>query len=471
MRDMPASFDATVGLASLGVADAARGIRAGSWTSVALTRALLDRIAAWDARLNVFITLLADRSLQQAAQCDSRLAEGGDIGRLHGVPIALKDCIDAEGVATTGGSPLFTDRIARQDAPLVAALKQQGAIILGKNTLNELCMSSGRTSYYGLVRNPWALDRATGGSSSGSCAGVAAGLFPAAIGTDTAGSIRNPASWCGVVGLKPSNGLVPVRGTIPLSPSLDVCGPITRNVEDAALLLGVMALYDPGDATSENHPAEDYGAALGQPTRRFRVGVPRGPIEAMSAGIAPVVLAAIEQIRAMVHSVIDVDLPQGGEAMALVPFGETYAWHEPYFKTQRQLYSLQDQATLDALANVPAAAYIRARQALDLRRRTADAAFECIDLLVFPTLPNTAPKLELVREAEPDPGLQQAQLPGLFNVLGLPVITIPCGVDTNGLPVGLSIAGPRFAESHVLAMAHTYEKATRWNHMRPALAG
>jgi aspartyl-tRNA(Asn)/glutamyl-tRNA(Gln) amidotransferase subunit A len=456
---------------TLGIAEAAQRTRSGFLTAEGLATACLDRIEALDPQLNSFITVPRDAVLREAERLDRDRDEGKPCGALHGVPIALKDCIDTAGLRTTGGSPVFKSRVPAEDATLVARLRRAGAIIIGKNTLNELCMSDGQSSYYGRVRNPWALDRETGGSSSGSCAGVAASLVPGAIGTDTGGSIRNPAAWCGVVGLKPTNGLVSNRGTIPLTPSLDCCGPITRSVADAALLLDVIAGYDRLDITSVAHPAENYVQALTRPVGGLRVGLPIGLFDRLAPEFAAIVQAAIDTIRGLVGSVTDIALPSGGEAMSLMPFGETLAWHAPVLRANRYLYSAQDQATLDGLAGRTAEDYIRARWALDLARRTVDDDLRDVDLLVFPTVHTAAPKLVArtrpVRDAAR--GMDALYDAGLFNVLGLPVLSLPCGFDGEGLPVGLSISGPLFSEATIFALAHAYERMTPWHQRRPAL--
>ena len=245
-------------LSALSLSEAARRIRAGQTTASELVAACLARSVVYEPKLNTFITLASDLAVHEARAMDAEQRAGKLRGPLHGLPISLKDNIDTSQIRTTGGAPFLKSRVPAEDSTVVARLRAAGAIIIGKNNLNELAMSDGANSYYGRVRNPWALDHETGGSSSGSCAAVAADLVLGAIGTDTGGSVRNPACWCGVVGLKPTNGLVSNRGTVPLSPSLDTIGPITKTVEDAALVLQVMAGYDDLDITSLEHASEDY---------------------------------------------------------------------------------------------------------------------------------------------------------------------------------------------------------------------
>ena len=454
------------------LSEAASGIRDGSVTASQMVETALGRIATYDPKLNAFISVFRERARSEAAALDAEQRQGKLRGPLHGVIISIKDNIDTGGERTTGGSPAFQMRVPGEDAPAIARLRTAGAIIIGKNNLNELAMSDGQQSYYGRVRNPWLLSRATGGSSSGSCAAVAAGLVHAAIGTDTGGSIRNPAAWCGTVGLKPTSGLVPNRGTLPLSPSLDTIGPITRSVGDAALLISVMAGYDRLDITSEIHPADDYLGPLGRPVRGLRVARLLGHFDRLEPSVAAATAAAIGVIARLVDGPIgEAGLPDGGKAMALMPFGETYAVYRESLEAHRYLYSATDRATLDSLADTKAADFIDAEWEMRRLRRTVDDSFAAFDLMVFPTLHTVAPPL--VANARPDPngarGLDSAFDAGLFNVLGLPALSLPCGFDPLGLPIGLCIVGRRFGEAQILALAHAYQQATAWHSRHPAL--
>jgi len=453
--------------------EAARQIRDGQATAGQMVETALGRIASYQPKLNAFLSVFPERARAEAAALDAEQRQGKVRGPLHGVILSIKDNIDTGGERTTGGSPAFQMRVPAEDSPSIARLRSAGAIIIGKNNLNELAMSDGHQGYYGRVRNPWMLSRGTGGSSSGSCAAVAAGLVHAAIGTDTGGSIRNPAAWCGTVGLKPTSGLVPNRGTLPLSPSLDTIGPITRTVGDAALLLHVMAGYDRLDITSEDHPVDDYPAALGQPVRGLRVARLLGHFDRLEPGVAAAVEAAIAVISGLVAAPIgEAPLPDGGKAMALMPFGETYAVYRESLAAHRYLYSETDRATLDSLADAKAADFIDAEWEMRRLRRTVDDSFSTIDLMLFPTLHATAPLL--VNNPKPDPngarGSDSAFDAGLLNVLGLPGLSIPCGFDRLGLPVGLCIVGRRFGEAQILALADAYQQATSWHLRRPPLS-
>jgi aspartyl-tRNA(Asn)/glutamyl-tRNA(Gln) amidotransferase subunit A len=276
---------------------------------------------------------------------------------------------------------------------------------------------------------------------------------------------------CGVVGLKPTSGLVPNRGGIPLSPSLDAQGPMTKTVADTALILNVIAGYDPLDITSEDHPAQDFVAQMTQPVAGLRIGLPAGRFDQMQPEVAQAVWAAIDLLRTLVAEVKDVSLPPVGPAMSLIPFGETYLVHRESLKARRFLYSSKHRALFDGLADLKAVDFIEANNEMRLLRRTINSAFADFDLIVQPSLHVVARPLE----HDPLPNPDMARAPGalfdaaLYNVLGIPAVSIPCGFDSAGLPIGLCIAGPRFADGRVLALAHAYEQATPWHTRRPLL--
>src|SRR3984957_13067771 len=261
-------------IAGLSLAEAAQQLRSGAVTSVQLTQACLERIRIYNPKVDAYITVLGEQALAQAAQMDLEKRANKLRGPLHGIPIALKDNIDTAGIRTTAASKVYDDRVPTEDAEVTRRLATAGAVFIGKANLDELADA---VSYVGSVRNPWALDRDPSGSSSGSAAAVATALAYGALGTDTGGSVRLPAAYCGVVGIKATYGLVPIRGIVPLAFSLDHCGPITRTVEDAAIMLNTMAGYDRLDITSVQHPKEDYVTAMKQPVSGFRLGIPRGP--------------------------------------------------------------------------------------------------------------------------------------------------------------------------------------------------
>jgi aspartyl-tRNA(Asn)/glutamyl-tRNA(Gln) amidotransferase subunit A len=457
-------------VAMLTLAEASARIRARTVTPTQLTEACLSRIQTYSSKLNCFITVMRDQALAQARELDTEQRSGKLRGPLHGIPIALKDNIDTAGIRTTAASAVFDDRVPDQDAHVTRLLKNAGAILIGKTNLHEFAMGgTSATSYYGPVRNPWALDRNPGGSSGGSAAAVAADLCYGALGTDTGGSIRTPASFCGVVGLKPTYGLVSIRGIIPLTLSLDHCGPLVKTVEDAAILLNVLAGYDKLDIASVEHVKEDYTAAMKQPVSALRLGIPRAPFfDLVDADVAKAVEQAIGALAKMTASVKDVTLPPVRD---ITLGGEVYAYHEELYAHASGRYQIPTRRALQNGGNAKAAEYIRGRWKLELLRRTIDDAFAGFDAVVLPTRRRTPRKIDaaIKREESDKPRNPELENTGQFNVYGIPAISVPCGFTSAGLPVGLMIAGPRFSEGRVLALAHAYERATEWHSRRPPL--
>jgi aspartyl-tRNA(Asn)/glutamyl-tRNA(Gln) amidotransferase subunit A len=337
-------------------------------------------------------------------------------------------------------------------------------------------MGGGETSYFGPARNPWNLAHNTGGSSSGSGAAIAAFLAYGAIGTDTGGSIRMPASYCGIVGLKATYGLVPIRGVIPLRVSMDHAGPMTRTVADAALMLNVLAGYDKLDITSVEHPHEDYVTAMQQPVAGFNLGLPYGYFDHLDPEVQAAVETAVAVLAKLTAGAGEMSLPPAVRPVAGA--AETLAWHQDYLKASANLYMLPERRRLDALATNgggTAVEYVKGMWENQLLRRTIDDAFTAagVDLVVMPTQRILPPLLDdLIKRAydtKPiDPNLTSNCSP--FNVYGLPAISIPCGFSQSGLPIGLQIAGPRFSEGKILALAAAYEKATDWHKRHPSLS-
>lgn len=472
-------------LHALSLTEAATRIRQRQLTSTALVSALLARAEALNPQLNAFITVARSSALREAATLDAEAARGHFRGPLHGVPLAIKDNIDTAGLRTTVGSLVFDDRVPTEDAFVVARLRAAGALVLGKANLHEFAMGgSSVTSAFGPVHNPWALDHVAGGSSGGSAAALIAELAPGALGTDTGGSIRIPAAWCSVVGLKPTYGLVSTRGIFPLIPSLDHCGPMARSVADAALLLQSMVAFDRHDPTSVEHTPEDYTQALAQSVSGFRLGIPREPFfDHLDSGTAAAMEAAINVLRSLVHSVEDVHLP-ATDALdwTAIRAAEVASIHEELFARQGGSYSLQTHAVVEAtLKELNGSAESRAHQAASLiraqthlaeLRRTVDDAFDGFDLVALPTnriSPRTIADQQR-REEKPEPLEPVSEFNSLpFNLYGIPAISVPCGFTPEGFPVGLMIAGPHFAEGRVLALAHAFERATSFHTRRPQL--
>lgn len=456
-------------LAWLSLTDAADLVRAKKVSAAELVTACLDRISIYNPKLNTFITLTGEAALARAKALDATPASAPR-GPLHGVPVALKDNIDTAGVRTTAASSVYDDRVPAEDAEVMRRLTAAGAIVLGKLNLHEFANGgTSATSYYGPVRNPWALDRNPGGSSGGSAAAVSAALCYAALGTDTGGSIRTPASYCGVVGLKPTYGLVSIRGIIPLVVSLDHCGPLTRTVADAALMLQVLAGYDRLDIASVEHPAENYVAAMAASVKGLRVGVARVPFfDHLDDDVAVATDTALKTVASLTGSMRDVMLPSTSDVNLN---GEMYAYHEALYAKMPGRYQIPTRRNLQNGANAKAAEYVRGRWALELMRRTIDDSFRDVDVVVLPTRRHTPRTVDAAvqREETDVPRNPELENTGQFNVYGIPAISVPCGVTAAGLPVGLMIAGPRFAEGRVLALARAFEQATEWHTKRPPI--
>jgi aspartyl-tRNA(Asn)/glutamyl-tRNA(Gln) amidotransferase subunit A len=456
--------------ATLSLTAASAAIRSRSLTASQLVRACLARVDTYNPKLNAFISITREHALAHARELDAEQAAGKFRSPLHGIPIALKDNIDTAGIRTTAASAVFDERVPDADAEVARRLKAAGAILVGKVNLHEFAMGgTSSTSYYGPVRNPWALDRNPGGSSGGSAAAVAADLCFGALGTDTGGSIRTPASFCGIVGLKPTYGLVSIRGIIPLTFSLDHCGPMTRTVEDAAAMLNVLAGYDRLDIASVEHAKEDYVAAMKQPVSGLRIGVARTPFfDLLDGDVAKAVEDAIGVLARLTRGIKDVTLPPTRDISLQ---GESFAYHEEFYSRGPARYMIPTRNALKNGSALKASDYIRARWKLDLMRRTIDDAFQDFDLVVLPTRRRTPRTIDasIKREESDKPRNPELENTGQFNIYGIPAISVPCGFTSTGLPIGLMISGPRFSEGKVLALAHAYERATEWHKRKPPL--
>jgi aspartyl-tRNA(Asn)/glutamyl-tRNA(Gln) amidotransferase subunit A len=473
-------------LLALSLSEVSRRIHARQVTSVELTQAVLERIKTYNPKVNAYITVMRDEALAHAARLDDEATSGKFRSPLHGIPIALKDNIDTAGTRTTAASEVFDDRIPDQDAEVVRRLKEAGAVLIGKTNMHEFASGgSSASTYFGPVRNPWALDRIPAGSSGGSAAAVIADLAFGALGTDTGGSVRMPAAYCSIVGLKPTYGLVSIRGIIPLTYSLDHCGPMTKTVEDAAILLNHMTGYDSHDVASVEHAKEDYVQSMRQPVSGIRLGIPRAPFfDALDDDTANASEAAISVLSKLAKSTMNCSLPSTAGFDALALGGERIAYHHELFRRNSGRYSLAVRQSLDSTLksmNDPAMEpcsekivdYVTSNWKLILLRKNIDAAFANFDLVVLPTmriLPRTINdalnREEVVVPREPETISNCTP----FNIFGLPAISIPSGFSKTGLPIGLMIAGPRFSEGKVLALANAYEKATQWHTKKPRLS-
>jgi aspartyl-tRNA(Asn)/glutamyl-tRNA(Gln) amidotransferase subunit A len=431
---------------------------------VELTKECLAQIEKLNSTLNAFITVTAESALEQARTAEDEIGWGHWRGPLHGIPLALKDLIDTAGIRTTAASAVFKDRIPAEDAEVVRRLKNAGAVFLGKNNLHEFAYGgSSMISYYGEVRNPWNPAHIAGGSSGGSAAAVAAGLCYGAIGTDTAGSVREPAALCGIVGLKPTYGRVSVRGVIPLSVSLDHVGPIARTVSDAAVML--QAIADGGDINSANMLVPDLLAVLQEEAKPVRVGVPR---KFFYENLDPEIASAVEEALCTLSTLrcdlreIELDVPTDRRLQT----AESYAYHAEYVSRSPELYQAETLRRIRRGEDISAEEVERHRRELQKMRAEIDRVFENVDVLVTPTTAVVAPAIAELKQ-NPDL-LRPSELLLLrntrpANMWGLPAISVPCGFTAAGLPIGLQIIGPHWREYRVLQLAYAYEQATRWH--------
>ncbi len=444
--------------------EARQALASNKVSSEELTRLCLARQEKLDRSLNAFITLNAESAMHRARECDGQRRSGQASGLLHGIPIALKDNIDTAGVRTTAASQVFKDRVPSEDAEVTQRVKAAGAVLLGKLNLDEMAFEgTGTTSYYGPVHNPWNLDRITGGSSAGSAAAVSTGLCFASVGSDDGGSVRIPGAFCGVVGFKTSYGRVSTRGVVPSAYSLDTIGPITRSVEDAAIMLQVLAGYDARDAITLSEPVPDYSKALGAPISRLRVGVPRDYyFEELHPDVSSRVEEAIRLLHGKVKEVRDVKLPR----FQFVEKGsydvELYHYQKPYFDKSPELYHPWSRRQMNEVKQVETVPYIETLKRIRECRRDIRHLFEQFDILLLPTMREPAPSIaETVDESHHRPPSNTSP----FNRFGTPALTLPCGFSRDGLPVGLQIVGRPYGEPDVLSVAHAYQQATDW-HLR-----
>ena len=472
-------------------------------SSVELASLFLGRIDAFNPELNAFITVDRERALAEARAADARIARN-EAKPLTGIPLAHKDTICTEGILTTCASRMLANFVSPYDAHVVSLLKQAGAVSLGKTNLDEFAMgSSSETSYYGPVKNPWKTSHVSGGSSGGSAAAVAARLVPIATGSDTGGSIRQPAAFCGITGIKPTYGLISRYGMIAYAASLDQGGAFGACAEDCALLLSAMTGFDTRDSTSLDRPVEDYAAGIGapapaRPLAGLTIGVPR---EFFSAGLGDEILAAIEealtQYRALGASVRDIDLPNARYAIpafyviamaeastSLSKFdGVRYGYRtaeysdlvDMYCKSRSEGFGAEVQRRILTGTFVLSHGYYDAYylQAQRLRRLIAEdfqRAFAECDLIACPTAPVTAWALGAM-DADP----VQMYLADVYttpvNLAGLPGLSHPCGFDAAGLPIGLQLIGNHFSETNLLTAAHRFQQATDWHLRRPGCPG
>jgi aspartyl-tRNA(Asn)/glutamyl-tRNA(Gln) amidotransferase subunit A len=489
-----------------------KGIRAiagdiadGRISAVDVCRDALDRIERLNPTLNAFNLISGDRALERAASIDRLRASGTPLGLLAGVPIAVKDNMCVRGMRTTASSRILDTFVPPYDATTITKLEEAGAVIVGKTNCDEFAMgSSNENSAYGPARNPWAHDRTPGGSSGGSAAAVAAACVPLALGSDTGGSIRQPASFCGVTGLKPTYGRVSRYGLLAFASSLDQIGPITRNVGDAALALSVLSGSDSMDSTAAREAVPDFMAALDGNARGVRIGVPRAFVsDGVDASVLSAFDASLEVLRGIGATLVDIDLPHAKYAIPVYYLvctaeassnlarydGVKYGYRSPeagrglkamYEKSRDEGFGPEVKrrimlGTYVLSAGYYDAFYLKAQQVRTLLKQDYERAFESVDLVVMPTSPTPPFKLG---EKTDDP--LQMYLADIFtvsvNLVGLPGISVPCGfVDTpraggtDRLPIGLQLVGRMFDEATVLRVADAFERDTEWSRQTPGI--
>ena len=492
---MTGGQDTTKQLTSIGVADARAGLAAGRFTSVDLTQALLRRIERVDGALHAYLRTTPTMALKAAAEADDARADG-DRRPLLGIPIAIKDVLMTSGIETTAGSRILEGFVPPYTATAVQKLETAGAIVLGKTNTDEFAMgSSTENSGYGPTRNPWDLERVPGGSSGGSAAAVAADEAPAALGTDTGGSVRQPAALCGVVGLKPSYGRVSRYGLIAYGSSLDQIGPITKTVVDAALLLEVIAGVDPRDSTTMPVDVPIFSAALTGDIAGLRIGIPHEYfVEGIQTEVEEAVRTAIEQFASLGAEIVPIHLPNSELALPvyyLVVTAEASA-NLARFDGIRYGLRVEGETIFDHFRQTRGAGfgpevkrrimlgtyalsagyydayYLKAQQVRTLIKQDFDRAFAEVDVILSPTSPTTAFR---IGEKVDDP--LAMILTDIFttsaNLAGLCGISVPCGFDAGGLPIGLQLLGPSLGEDKILRAAYAYEQSTEWRLRRPEL--
>ena len=447
------------------IREAAESMRRRRFSALELTTAALGRIERFNPDLCAFITVTAEKALDQARRADAELAAGNDRGPLHGIPIAVKDLFHTRGVRTTAGSPIYRNFVPDRDAFAVARLEAAGAVMLGKLNMHELAYGiTSANPHFGAVRNPWNGKHSPGGSSGGSGAAVAAGLAYAALGTDTGGSIRIPASFCGTVGLKPTYGRISRRGVMPLSWSLDHVGPLTSSVRDAALVLNAIAGQDPADGTSSRHPVVDFVPDEGCQVRGLRIGFPENFFfERLDGEVELCVRGAIARLESLGADVRIVTLPDISKLNAVgrvILLCEASAALEPHLADRGQ-FGPDVLALLDQGRLLPATDYIHAQRLRKQMQREFARVWSGVDCLIVPTTPNTAPRVGdatvKIGGREEDVRLATTRLVRSINLLGLPALSIPCGLSGAGLPVGLQIIGPAFDEALILRVGAAME--------------
>lgn len=453
------------------LAQLAERIRRGELSPREAVEGALARAESAQGALNAFVTIRGDEALAEAEELTLRPHRGP----LHGVPVAVKDVIDVAGTRTTAASRILADNVATEDSTVVARLRQAGAVVIGKLNTHEFAFGASTTStHFGPVRNPWDTDRICGGSSGGSGAAVAAGIVTGALGTDTGGSVRIPACLCGLTGLRPSTGRVPIRGVVPVSWTFDTVGPLARTAEDCALLLHVLAGVDGADPTSVRMPVPTYPDLLAPGVRGLRIGVVSHLFEgAIDPRVAETVETAVSELAGLGARVERIDalfLREADVAQQLVMLPEAAAVHLPWLRTRLAEYGDDVRVRLLAGLLLPATSVVTGQRSRRRLFEKAASLFEQFDVLVAPEMPIVAPRIgeDVVDVGGERLAYRLSLIPfnSPWSCLGLPAASVPCGF-VAGLPVGMAIVGRRFDETTVLRVAHAFQQVTDWHERRP----
>ena len=467
-------------IANLGLAEAARLVRARKVSPVELVEASLARIRAHDGVLRSFITVFEEQALQVARAAEMLSAAGHELGPLHGVPLALKDNVALRGSRTTAGSKLLADWVPEADATVATRLRQAGALFIGKTNMHEFAWGgTSANPHYGAVRNPWDTDRFPAGSSGGSAVAVAARLCFGAIGTDTGGSIRLPSAINGIVGLRPTYGRVSNHGVIPLAWSMDTVGPMARSVEDCALMFGAIAGFDSKDAASAPRAVDDYLQDLEGGCRHLRIGIVPGYFfEHLQAPVHDAVQAAIAAFVELGAQVVEVDIGHihgNISAQLTIESAEPSTYHQRSLRERPGDYGDDVRTLLEAGEMLLATHYLQAQRYRALLRAEFLEAFRRVDVFVCPSLPFAATRIGET-SVEIEPGRPEdmlsaiMQFTGVASLTGLPSLNVPCGFDPDGLPIGMQLIGRPFAEAALLRAGHAFQQATDFHRRAPALA-
>ncbi len=454
-------------------------LRAGELSPVELTSGYLDRISALNDRLGAYITVMGEQAMAQARQAESEIQAGEDRGALHGIPIGIKDIIYTKGVLTSGGSKVLADFVPDEDSTIVRRLDDVGAVLLGKLNLSEFAVGGTIDHPFGTPRNPWNTDHTAGGSSSGSGIAAAGGLCAGALGSDTGGSVRGPAGFCGIVGLRPTYGRVTRQGVLAMCWSMDTVGPMTRTVADCALMLNAIAGKDSLDSTSSDASVPDYTMGLGNGVEGLRIGLPSEMFgyEGLDVDVSESVLRAVAALGEQGATSEEMSLPMCANSGAVfigTADVDCAAYHAEWLRTKPDDYDWSTRTRLETASLAPAWAYLRAQRARELIRRELTAALEKYDVVILPTGPVAAPTIEASTgkpggyyQGKLDLGRRRYTSPAAL--AGLPALSVPCGFSDAGLPIGMQIIGRAFDEATLFRVGQAYESATEWHARHPAV--